>query len=93
MPVMSWPSMEILPEVGCSKPASMRNRVVLPQPEPPSSANSSPRMMSSETSLTAVNPPNVLVTCPMRTNGSPCCGGVMLAVPAGLQNRKTITRI
>ena len=36
MPVMSTPSMKILPLVGRSKPASMRSSVVLPQPEPPS---------------------------------------------------------
>ena len=32
----------IVPEVGVSKPASMRSSVVLPEPEPPSRQNSSP---------------------------------------------------
>ena len=39
---MSAPSMKMLPDVGVSNPASIRSRVVLPQPLPPSSANSSP---------------------------------------------------
>ena len=39
---MSWPSMKIRPDVGCSNPASMRSSVVLPQPDPPSSENSLP---------------------------------------------------
>ena len=43
MPVMSTPSIEIRPAVGSSNPASMRSSVVLPQPEPPSRQNSSPR--------------------------------------------------
>jgi hypothetical protein len=41
MSVMSTPSMKSLPLLGSSKPASMRNSVVLPQPEPPSRQNSS----------------------------------------------------
>ncbi len=39
---MSWPSISIEPDVGTSKPASMRSRVDLPEPEPPSRQNSSP---------------------------------------------------
>ncbi len=38
---MSWPSIRMRPAVGCSKPASMRSSVVLPQPEGPSSAKNS----------------------------------------------------
>ena len=34
--VMSTPSRKIRPEVGRSKPASIRNSVVLPQPDAPS---------------------------------------------------------
>ena len=34
--------MKMRPAVGVSKPASMRSSVVLPQPEPPSRAKSSP---------------------------------------------------
>ena len=41
-PVMSSPSMKIRPDVGVSKPPSMRNSVVLPQPEAPSKQKISP---------------------------------------------------
>ena len=40
---MSTPSMTMLPALGCSNPASIRSSVVLPQPELPRMANSSPR--------------------------------------------------
>ncbi len=39
---MSWPSIEMLPSVGDSKPEIIRSSVVLPQPEGPSSAKNSP---------------------------------------------------
>ena len=42
----SRPSSMIVPEVGVSKPASMRSSVVLPQPDEPSRANTSPLAMS-----------------------------------------------
>src|SRR6185437_11582829 len=61
-PVMSWPSMTTRPVSGVSKPAIMRSRVVLPQPEPPSSANSSPRAISRSTPATAWTSPKRLVT-------------------------------
>ena len=64
---MSWPSMKIRPEEGVSKPASILRSVVLPQPEPPSRAKSSPLPISSETSSTATNPPNRLLTASTRT--------------------------
>ncbi len=41
-PAMSAPSMKMRPAVGCSKPASMRSSVVLPQPDPPSRQKISP---------------------------------------------------
>jgi hypothetical protein len=34
--------MEMLPEVGCSKPAIRRRQVVLPEPDGPSIAKNSP---------------------------------------------------
>ena len=40
-PEMSSPSSRIWPEVGTSKPASMRSNVVLPQPDGPSRAKNS----------------------------------------------------
>ena len=61
-PVMSWPSIRMRPASGVSKPASMRSRVVLPQPEPPSRANSSPRAMSRSTPSTAAIAPKRLLT-------------------------------
>src|SRR6185295_14484985 len=45
------------PEVGSSKPASMRSNVVLPQPEGPSREKNSPRRMSNDTSSTALTGP------------------------------------
>src|SRR3989440_2263744 len=44
------------------KPATMRSSVVLPQPDGPSSVNSSPSPISSVTRSTAVAAPNRLVT-------------------------------
>src|SRR5664279_5383649 len=52
-PARSWPSSVIEPEVGVSKPASMRSSVVLPQPDEPSRAKISPLTMSIETLSTA----------------------------------------
>ena len=40
---MSTPSISMVPDVGVSKPASMRSSVVLPQPDGPSSEKNSPR--------------------------------------------------
>src|SRR6202161_805676 len=50
---MSAPSIRMRPSSGVSKPASIRNRVVLPQPEGPSSAKNSPLAIVSETPPTA----------------------------------------
>ena len=60
--VMSTPSRKIRPSVGFSKPASMRNKVDLPEPEPPKSANISPRLMVNETSSTARTSSKSLLT-------------------------------
>ncbi|MCY1537560.1 hypothetical protein D9M68_730580 [compost metagenome] len=49
----SCPPSRMRPEVGFSKPASMRSRVDLPQPELPSRAKISPLPMESDTSSTA----------------------------------------
>ncbi len=52
MPILRWfgfrfvtsrPSMRMVPDVGCSKPAIMRSVVVLPQPEGPRNDTNSPR--------------------------------------------------
>ena len=50
------------PLVGCSSPAISRSSVVLPEPEGPSSAISSPERMSSETSCSAGKRANSLRT-------------------------------
>jgi hypothetical protein len=60
--LMSWPSMRMRPSVGVSNPASIRSRVVLPQPDGPSSEKNSPSSMDSETLSTATILPKRLVT-------------------------------
>ncbi len=67
MALMSWPSMWIVPADGVSKPARMRSRVVLPDPEPPSRQKISPRRTCRETSSTATKSPKRRVTPAMRT--------------------------
>ena len=57
MPSIGWPSTEIEPLVGLSKPAIMRSSVVLPQPDGPSSEKNSPSRMVSEASSSALNAP------------------------------------
>src|SRR5688572_32913272 len=52
----------ISPASGRSNPAMSRSVVVLPQPEPPTRATSSPGSISSESSSTAVLPPKRLLT-------------------------------
>src|SRR5690349_23918590 len=58
---MSWPASVIVPEVGVSRPATIRRVVVLPQPEGPSSAKNDPLGTSRLRSSTAVKPGNDLV--------------------------------
>src|SRR5688572_22636849 len=50
------------PNVGTSNPASIRSKVVLPQPDGPSSEKNSPRLMSKLTSSTARTGPNSFET-------------------------------
>src|SRR4051812_33000507 len=52
----SSPPIEIMPAVGCSRPAMQRNVVVLPQPDGPSSTTISPAAMRKLTSSTAGRP-------------------------------------
>ncbi len=47
----------------------MRSKVLLPQPDGPSSAKNSPARMSSERFSTATTPPNRLLTDAMRSSG------------------------
>src|ERR1700734_3961752 len=52
----TWPPMLISPEVGCSRPATQRKVVVLPQPEGPSSTTISPAGTAKLTPSTAGRP-------------------------------------
>src|SRR5262249_33503120 len=54
---MSIPSIMMRPLSGISNPAIIRSKVVLPQPEGPSSAKKAPRSILSETPATAVVAP------------------------------------
>src|ERR1700722_15706097 len=66
---MSLPSSRMRPSSGVSKPASIRNSVVLPQPLGPSSAKNSPARMSSDKRSTARKLPNFFTTASMRSSG------------------------
>src|SRR5690606_8338520 len=66
------------PVVGCSSPAMRRSSVVLPEPEGPSRAISSPERISSETSWSAGKVSNSLRTLVTRT-----CMGSILSMSAG----------
>src|SRR5690606_6715013 len=68
--VMFWPSRNTRPSLGFSKPARMRSRVDLPEPEPPSRANISPRLILRVTSSTATASSNCLVTRSILTNST-----------------------
>ncbi|MCY1367448.1 hypothetical protein D9M69_543830 [compost metagenome] len=70
--VMSTPSRKMRPSVGRSKPASMRSKVDLPDPEPPSRAKISPFLISRDTSSTAIVSSNFFVTRSILT--STCLG-------------------
>ena len=59
--------MLIRPPVFCSRPATMRNVVVLPQPDGPSSVTNSPSLTRRSTSLTAAKSPNCRLTFSRRT--------------------------
>ena len=73
---MSLPSSRMRPSSGVSKPASIRNSVVLPQPLGPSSAKNSPALMSSDSRSTARNAPNFFTTASMRSSGMSAATGL-----------------
>src|SRR4051794_3958732 len=55
----SRPATEMVPESGCSRPTSIRARVVLPHPDSPTMPRDSPRcrvMLTSSTALTRLRP-------------------------------------
>src|ERR1700732_2930150 len=63
------PPMAIVPEVGCSSPATQRSVVVLPQPGGPSSTTISPEPTSKLTPSTAGRPvANTLRSCATRNS-------------------------
>src|ERR1700735_10986 len=55
--VTSCPPIRIWPEVGVSRPAIIRRRVVFPEPEGPRKTRNSPSWVSRLTSLTAPSSP------------------------------------
>src|ERR1700712_744187 len=58
---MSLPSSRIVPDVGVSNPATIRNVVVFPHPEGPNRAKNEPAGTSRSNDFTAVNAANSLV--------------------------------
>ena len=54
---MGWPPMRISPESGLKKPAIMRNKGVLPQPEGPRMEKKLPRATLNDSVSTAVKSP------------------------------------
>src|SRR6266702_2746166 len=84
---MSESPMRIVPEVGVSRPATIRRVVVLPQPEGPSSAKNEPCGTSRSSDFTAVKAANSLVTwerCRLRDPSDACDIGELPFVLAGL---------
>src|SRR5579862_3691391 len=65
---MSLPPSTTAPESGCSKPAMIRNVVVLPEPEGPSSVKNSPSATCRSTFSTATTSPYVLRTLVSETS-------------------------
>src|ERR1043165_256134 len=76
----SSPPIEMLPPVGCSRPAMQRNVVVLPQPDGPSSTTISPAATRKLTSSTAGRPTrNCLRRCETISSAD-----ILLPVPVNL---------
>src|ERR1700751_1489875 len=70
-PDISLPSTSTTPESAVSKPARMRSAVVLPQPDGPSSATSSPGAMSRVSASSARTVPKDRLTRSSRTGAPP----------------------
>src|SRR3954452_13357432 len=85
---MSASPIRIDPEVGVSRPATIRKVVVLPHPDGPSSAKNEPCGTSRSKDLTAVNEANSLVSwlrCRLREPSLLACDiGELPSVLAGL---------
>src|SRR6516165_3218948 len=67
---MSSPPSVIVPVSGCSNPAIIRNVVVLPEPDGPSSVKNSASATSRSTLSTATTSPYVLRACSTRTSAA-----------------------
>ena len=80
----STPSSITLPLVGCSKPAIIFSRVVLPQPDGPRSEKNSPRAIAKSARSTAMKSPNSLrtpsstITSSFKTVTSPALRPVLI---------------
>src|SRR6202162_4082996 len=57
----TWPPIRISPEVGVSRPAIIRRRVVFPEPEGPRKTRNSPSSVTRLTSLTAPSSPSLKI--------------------------------
>ena len=69
-PAIFWPSISIRPALGCSNPASMRSKVLLPHPDAPKRQNNSPFSISKDRLSTATTSSNLLVSAVNRINGA-----------------------
>ena len=59
---IDFPRIRMSPESGAAKPAIMRSRVVLPQPDGPRMEKNEPAGTENDTPSTARRPPNSFVT-------------------------------
>src|SRR4029077_2815461 len=98
--VTSTPPSLITPAVGCSNPAIIRNTVVLPEPDGPRIANSSPSPTARSAPSTAPilfrESPNTLRTltssiCGSSTGAATFVSDCGLAVPEGMAHRRNST--
>ena len=85
--VTSRPSMRIAPEVGISKPATMRRVVVLPQPEGPRNETNSPRSTARSKFCTTAWLLEALVHV-VDVEEAPCRSPAPLSAPAGAGCRR-----
>src|SRR4051812_28272846 len=72
---MSTPSSQIVPELGINSPAITRSKVLLPAPEAPRTATTSPRSTCSDRSSSTARPSN---TTEMPTASSIVDTGLLL---------------
>src|SRR5215469_4514672 len=92
---MSLPSTVTVPLSAVSNPARIRRAVVLPQPDGPSSATSSPGAISSDSPLSARTVPNARLTFCRLTGAPPLAARPVMpaAVPEVMLVASTISPI